>query len=175
MAYGEGFLKKVYEGLTSNPNKWRKTMLVICYDEHGGFFDHVAPPGVKYNPPVGSKWTRPTPFNTLGVRIPGMVVSPFVAKGGCSSALLDHTSIQQLMVERFGTPDDLAYFGDAVSRKNNRVVSLSQTLTADIPDASILTLPTAPTLVGGWATSPALTAIATLFRKAIAAFRGSKN
>jgi phospholipase C len=37
MAYGEGFLKKVYEGLTSNPDKWRKTMLAICYDEHGGF------------------------------------------------------------------------------------------------------------------------------------------
>jgi phospholipase C len=175
MAYGEAFLKKIYEALTSNPDKWGNTMLVICFDEHGGFFDHVAPPGMKYNPPPGNKWARPAPFTTLGVRIPAIVVSPFAPKGACFSGLLDHTSIQQLMVDRFGTPGDLAYFGDAVARKNNRVGSLAQTLSADVPDGSVLTLPAAPTIAGGWATSPALTDLAKLFRKAIAAFRSSKN
>src|SRR4051812_49407428 len=113
MAYGEGFLKRVYEALTSNLEKWKRTMLVVCYDEHGGFFDHVAPPRMTFLPPPGSRWTSPTPFNSLGVRVPGIVVSPFVRQGACFSGLLDHTSIQQLMVDRFGSSEDLAYFGDA--------------------------------------------------------------
>lgn len=171
MAYGEDFLKRVYEALTSNPARWSKTMLVICYDEHGGFFDHVTPPGMKYGPPPNNRWTSQTPFTSLGCRIPGIIVSPFVPKGSCFPGVLDHTSIQQLMVERFGVPADLAYFGDAVSRRNNRVGSLSQTLTADAPDASILALPAAPPAPSGWATSPALTDVAKLFRQAIASFR----
>jgi phospholipase C len=171
MAYGEDFLKRVYEALTSNPTRWARTMLLVCYDEHGGFFDHVAPPGMKYSPPPKNQWTNAVPFTTLGVRIPGIVVSPFVPKGSCFTGLLDHTSIQQLMVEKFGSPADLAYFGDAVSRKTNRVGSLSQTLTATVPDASVLSLPAAPTLSGGWAVSPALTDLAILFRKMIALFR----
>ena len=73
-------------------------MLVICYDEHGGFFDHVAPPGMKYQPPLDSVWLDPRPFTTLGVRVPGIVVSPLVEAGSCFSGLLDHTSILQLLV-----------------------------------------------------------------------------
>jgi len=175
MAYGEAFLRQVYQVLTSNPAKWAKTMLIVCYDENGGFFDHVAPPGMKYGPPPGNKWTNQQPFTTLGVRIPGIVVSPFVPQESCFNGLLDHTSIQQLLVERFGEPDELKRFGDAFARKLNRVQSLSQTLTAVTPAATPIALPAAPTISGGWATSPAITDIATLFRKAIAAYRAAPS
>jgi phospholipase C len=171
MAYGEDFLKRVYEALTSNPAKWKKTMLVICYDEHGGFFDHVTPPRMTLPPPAGSRWTSQAPFTSLGVRIPGIVVSPFVPKGACFNDLLDHTSIQQLIVDRFGSSADLAYFGDAAARKRSRVVSLAQTLTATTPDPTVLALPAAPTIPGGWATSPMISEIAKLFRWALANFR----
>jgi phospholipase C len=175
MAYGEDFLKRVYETLISNPDRWAKTMLVVCYDENGGFFDHVQPPAMPYGPPNGNKWTEQIPFATLGIRIPGLIISPLVPRHTCFKSLLDHTSIQQLLVERFGTPADLGYFGDAVSRKNHGVGSLSQTLSATQLDTKDLAVPAAPTQLTGWATSPALTDIAILFRKAVAAFRSTQK
>jgi hypothetical protein len=39
MSFGEAFLKNVYDALTSNPGKWSRTVMIVCYDEHGGFFD----------------------------------------------------------------------------------------------------------------------------------------
>ena len=44
MYYGQLFLKGVYDTLRSNSALWQKTMLIITYDEHGGFYDHVIPP-----------------------------------------------------------------------------------------------------------------------------------
>ena len=44
MHHGQLFLKGVYDTLRSNEALWRKTMLIITYDEHGGFYDHVVPP-----------------------------------------------------------------------------------------------------------------------------------
>jgi len=52
MHRGQIFLKNVYEALTSNPKVWERTMLIITYDEHGGFYDHVIPP-------VADVFTRP--------------------------------------------------------------------------------------------------------------------
>ena len=44
MRNGKAFLKGVYDTLRSKPDLWRKTLLIITYDEHGGFYDHVVPP-----------------------------------------------------------------------------------------------------------------------------------
>jgi len=167
MAYGEAFLRRVYLALTSNPAKWARTMLVICYDEHGGFFDHVAPPKMHYGPPAGSKWLSQTPFETLGVRIPGMVVSPLVEKPSVFSGLLDHTAILQLMVDKFGSPADLAFFGDAVARKAGGVMSLSATLTRTTPRQDVIGMPAAPSAPSGGTTTP-ITDISRMFRGVIA-------
>jgi len=168
LAYGEEFLRRVYLALTSNPAKWARTMLLICYDEHGGFFDHVAPPSMKYGPPPGAQWDDPRPFDTLGVRIPGIVVSPLVEPASAFHGLLDHTSILQLIVDRFGTPDDLAFFGDAPARKNHRILSLSQVLTRATPRSEITQVPAAPTVNTGMATTPAITEVARMFRAVVA-------
>lgn len=167
IAYGEGFLRKVYTALTSNPTKWARTMLVICYDEHGGFFDHVAPPEMTYGPPAGSNWLKKDPFPTLGIRVPGIVVSPLVEHQSVYKQTLDHTSILQLMVEKFGTPADLAFFGDAPNRKNKGINSLSATLTRTTPRRNEwITLPDAPTPAGP-ATTPAISDVAKIFRDLI--------
>jgi phospholipase C len=166
-AYGEDFLKRLYEALVSNPAKWARTMLVICYDEHGGFFDHVAPPPMNYAPPPGNTWLNKGPFETLGVRIPAIVVSPWVEPGTCFRELADHTSILQLMVDRFGEPSDLTYFGDAVARKANKVTSLAATLNAAVAHVGIIPLDDAPSISGG-ATSPPLSDAARMFRGVIA-------
>ncbi|KAJ3254994.1 hypothetical protein HK103_006696 [Boothiomyces macroporosus] len=80
----EYFLKELYETLRNSP-QWESTLLLITYDEHGGFFDHVPPP--KAPNPDGI--TTPDPdhagvvysFDRLGVRVPVIAVSPWVAKG----------------------------------------------------------------------------------------------
>lgn len=167
MAYGEAFLHRVYSILTSNPAKWARSMLVICYDEHGGFFDHVPPPAMRCDPPRGSLWLDNTPFATLGVRIPGIVVSPLVDSGSFHG-LLDHTSILQLLVDKFGQPDDLRFFGDAVLRKNNGVGSLASSLTRLTPRLDTPLIPPPPVPVVGGATTPAISKIAAMFRSIIA-------
>jgi phospholipase C len=167
MAYGEAFLRKVYTALTSNPAKWARTVLVICYDEHGGFFDHVAPPKMHYAPRADSKWLDKTPFDTLGIRVPGIIVSPLVEHQSVFDGLLDHTSILQFMVEKFGTGEDLSYFGDAVNRKKNGVQSLSATLTRITPRRNEwFTMPVPPQPAGP-ATTPAISDVAQIFRRVI--------
>ncbi|XP_043718686.1 non-specific phospholipase C2-like [Telopea speciosissima] len=79
---GQMLVKEVYEALRTGP-QWNETMLVITYDEHGGFYDHVATPvsGV----PSPDAVVGPEPFffgfDRLGVRVPTIVVSPWINKG----------------------------------------------------------------------------------------------
>ncbi|MGH2911937.1 MAG: alkaline phosphatase family protein [Solirubrobacteraceae bacterium] len=94
---GQDLVLRVFHALRSSPS-WEKTLLVITYDEHGGFYDHVPPPpGVDDDPE----------FRRLGVRVPAILASPLVAAGSTSSALLgkdfhfDHTSIIKTILTRF--------------------------------------------------------------------------
>ena len=94
---GQDLLLTVYHAL-ANADLWQKTLLIITYDEHGGFYDHVAPPAATDDHPG---------FQRLGVRVPALLVSPLVAPGSTSTALLggdfhfDHTSIMKTIFTRF--------------------------------------------------------------------------
>jgi len=70
----QAFLADIYDVLISNPNRWKNTVMIVFYDEHGGFFDHVPPLDIQTEA-AGHL------FATTGVRIPGFVVSPHVAAG----------------------------------------------------------------------------------------------
>ena len=89
------FIRKLVEAVVSGP-KWDKTLLIITYDEHGGFYDHVPPvPAVKVSPEM---------LPTTGVRVPCFVVSPWVKGGavfGSNSLHFDHTSILKTIARRF--------------------------------------------------------------------------
>lgn len=163
VSYGEDFLNRVYTTLTSVPEKWKRTVMVICYDEHGGFFDHVAPPGMEYAPPPKNTWSNQGPLKTLGVRIPGIIVSPLVDPKTCFHGLLDHTSILQFMVELFGAPSDLPFFGDAPARRDHGVLSLSRALTRTSARADIPQVPPAPA-ASGTAITPPPTSLGIMFR-----------
>jgi phospholipase C len=126
MAYGEEFLRKVYEAVRSNPKVWARSLIVVTCDEHGGFFDHVPPPPMPFDPPEGASWS--TPFETLGVRVPTILISPWVAAGTSCDLLFDHTSLLQLITERFGGPEDLVRFGHAPARKAAGVASVREAL-----------------------------------------------
>lgn len=69
---GQRLVKKIVEAVVASP-KWEKTLLIITYDEHGGFFDHVPPPKAAK--------ISPESLDTYGVRVPTFIVSPWM-KGG---------------------------------------------------------------------------------------------
>lgn len=79
---GQMFVKEVYESLRSSP-QWNQTLLIITYDEHGGFFDHVPTPVSGVPSPDGIVGPDPFDFtfDRLGVRVPTILVSPWIEKG----------------------------------------------------------------------------------------------
>lgn len=97
---GEAFLAEVYQAVTSSPN-WDSTVLVITYDEWGGFFDHVAPP----KGPISSVERSLGYDGRLGFRVPTVVISPFARRGHIEHAeYYDHTSILRLIEWRWNLP-----------------------------------------------------------------------
>ncbi|PKA67015.1 phospholipase C [Apostasia shenzhenica] len=79
---GQLFIKEIYETLRASP-QWNETLLIITYDEHGGFFDHVPTPVTGVPNPDGIVGPKPFNFNFnhLGVRVPTIMVSPWIEKG----------------------------------------------------------------------------------------------
>jgi phospholipase C len=96
---GEAFINLVYRAVTTGP-AWPHTVLIINYDEWGGFFDHVPPPTA---PIPEADRTAGNTDGRLGFRTVCMVVSPF-ARSRVSSLDLDHTSILQMIEWRWGLP-----------------------------------------------------------------------
>lgn len=94
---GQDLILTIYHALSSS-SLWPKTLLAIIYDEHGGFYDHVAPPAA-----VDDQHE----FQRLGVRVPALLVSPLVARGSTSTSLLgpdfhvDHASMIKTILSRF--------------------------------------------------------------------------
>lgn len=77
--YGERFLKRIFEILSGNQSVWEKTLLIVTFDEHGGTFDHVLPPSNAVRPDDN---THPLfNFTRYGVRVPTLLVSPWVSPG----------------------------------------------------------------------------------------------
>jgi phospholipase C len=94
---GEVFLHQVYTAVTTG-SAWRNTVLVITYDEWGGFFDHVPPPTVQVSEAeqgVGNTDGR------LGFRVPCVIVSPFARRAYVASTPFDHTSILRFIEWRW--------------------------------------------------------------------------
>lgn len=78
---GERLIKSVYEALRAGP-KWEETLFIITYDEHGGFYDHVTPPrGDGVPAPDDAVASNGFAFDQLGVRIPTLVISPWIPAG----------------------------------------------------------------------------------------------
>ena len=93
----EAFLASVYKSVTTGP-LWKKSLLVITFDEWGGFFDHVAPPVVQV--PQAEK-DAGNVDGRLGFRVPTILVSPFVKRKGVSSRVYDHASVLRYIEQRW--------------------------------------------------------------------------
>ena len=102
---GEVALNEIYDALRSGPN-WDDTVLVITFDEHGGIYDHVAPPR------AANPWPNDVEdgfkYDLMGPRVPTIVVSPLVKEntvfraGGATP--YDSTSILATVLDWFGVP-----------------------------------------------------------------------
>jgi phospholipase C len=132
---GQKFLLEVYRALSRVPDVWKGTVMVVTYDEHGGFFDHVSPPMITTQPPPGASYPA---FHSLGVRVPGFVVSPFVKPGTVYNGLLDHTSILKFIGQKFG-PDGV--YSDLVhQRAVGSVLDVLNAANPHVPAAAIPSL-----------------------------------
>jgi phospholipase C len=89
---GETLIGDVFNAIRSNPQTWESTLLVIVYDEHGGLFDHIAPPAA-VSPDLINSVDPPFAFDRLGVRVPAVLVSPFIAAGTIIPTVFDHASL----------------------------------------------------------------------------------
>jgi phospholipase C len=100
---GEMLIKRVYEAIRNSP-VWERSLLIITFDEHGGFYDHVAP---KAAVPPGDLFTQEYikhhfRFDRYGVRVPTLVISPLIRKGTIDKTEYDHTSILATVERLFG-------------------------------------------------------------------------
>ena len=93
---GQQLIASVYNALATSP-QWKNCLLVITYDEHGGFFDHVSPPQTVDDLAAQG-------FNQLGFRVPTLVAGPYVKQGYISSVQYEHCSALRELERAFGLP-----------------------------------------------------------------------
>ncbi|WP_288108988.1 alkaline phosphatase family protein [Limnobacter sp.] len=96
---GQAFLNGVYEALRTSP-LWSKTLLVINYDEWGGFYDHVVPPYA----PVTAQEAKIPNDGLLGFRVPCAIIGPRARRNHVSHFRFDPNSILNMISWRFGLP-----------------------------------------------------------------------
>lgn len=137
VAFGESLLLRVYQALLSAPaSVVARTLLLIVFDEHGGFWDHVPPHSTPGYVSVSGR-----AFDNTGPRVPAIIVSPWVsAERAISDLVFDHTSILQLIAQRF-SPGGGTYSHE-VDIRSQWFASLTQAIDLGAPRS----LPPAPDL-----------------------------
>jgi len=106
---GEVLIAEVYMHIKRNPALWQSTALLVLYDEHGGIFDHVNPPSCppdQFTAPANSTGTgMEFKFDRLGVRVPAILVSPWIPKNTVVNRVFDHASIPATVTRFFQLGD----------------------------------------------------------------------
>ena len=139
VAPGQAFLADIYQTISAS-KRWDETLMIVTYDEHGGFFDHVSPLEISTD-------VAGYQFQTTGLRVPAFLVSPYVAPGGVFSGDLDHTSILQLLADKFNAGGTYSAPVSARTQLSKFSSALSETRTPgsapklNVPIASKLLAP----------------------------------
>ena len=111
VCFGEMFLADIYKQLASNPELFKKTLLIVTFDEHGGLFDHQSPPAAV--PPLAN--VANFDYSRYGVRVPAIFINPYIKSGTIFRPIpnsntphpFDHTSIISTLWKHFGLSDPL--------------------------------------------------------------------
>lgn len=117
----EKLIADVYAALKSNEPVWKKTLLVITFDEHGGYYDHVVPPATVSPDGIPGRLDQsflvPFDFKRLGLRVPTLLVSPWFP-AAVDSTVYSHSTIPGSVIEAFALPGG---FLSARDRNANRL------------------------------------------------------
>ena len=104
---GENLINRVYDAVrtsaSASGNNWRNTLLIITHDEHGGCYDHLSP-GTAVPPGGFSRQEDGFKFNRLGVRVPMVMVSAYIAPETIVNKVHEHTSFAKTMEGKWGLP-----------------------------------------------------------------------
>jgi phospholipase C len=137
---GDRFISEIYNAVRANDALWESSLLIILFDEHGGFYDHVVPP-----PTVApDHHTEEYTFDQLGLRVPAILVSPYVQAGRVFSDVLDHTSLLKYLTDKW----NLGPLGARTAQANSFAKAIGTT-------PQLATPPTVPAPTGGAAPPPA--------------------
>jgi phospholipase C len=151
ISLGESFAARVINAAMQGPG-WSKTLLIWCYDEHGGYYDHVPPPRAVAPdnvPPMIGPGDVVAGYDQYGFRLPAALVSPFSRRDYVSHVVHDQTSILSFMETKFNLP--------ALTERDAHADNLLDCL--DLTgDPAFLTPPTLPAPKNLEGTVPACTA-----------------
>jgi phospholipase C len=92
LSLSEAFLSSVYKAMAESP-QWSRSLLIVVYDEYGGFYDHVPPPQTA---------DPRDDFRQLGFRVPAIVIGPTVWQGRVISETFEHVSVAATLRTRYG-------------------------------------------------------------------------
>jgi phospholipase C len=138
---GELFIASVYNAIKQNADLWASTALLIVYDEHGGIFDHVPPPACtpdQFTASANDTGTGvPFAFDRLGVRVPAILVSPWIPKGTVVNRVFDHASIPATVTKFF-----LGDYSPRSPRETNADVFIEPDVAPVDPARNVLSLGT---------------------------------
>jgi phospholipase C len=139
---GENMLSAVYSAIRNSPY-WNTSLLLVIYDEHGGFYDSVKPgsiPAPGDNPSYGYN-THGFDFRTAGVRVPAVAVSPLIAPGTVDPTPYDHSSVPALLEALWGLP--------ALTRRDAEANTPLHLLSLSTPRETLAALPTPIPVIKG--------------------------
>jgi phospholipase C len=95
---GELLIKKTYEALRRSPI-WESSLLIVTYDEYGGFYDHVAPPSAQAT--GSTRRTHGFTFDQLGPRVPAIIVSPLIPRNLIDHRRYEHSTVASTLIRLF--------------------------------------------------------------------------
>ncbi|KAJ3669634.1 hypothetical protein LUZ60_011584 [Juncus effusus] len=143
VARGQKFVKEIYETLRASP-QWNEMAILITYDEHGGFYDHVPTPVSGVPNPDGIIGPDPFyfKFDRLGVRVPTILVSPWIDRGVVvhepngpkSTSQFEHSSIPSTVKKLFNLNSNYLTKRDAWAGSFESLFTMRKTPRTDCPE-----------------------------------------
>ncbi|MGI9185395.1 MAG: alkaline phosphatase family protein [Solirubrobacteraceae bacterium] len=149
---GESLLAEVVHAVGNSP-AWRRTLLIVTYDEHGGYYDHVPPPPAlapdSIAPQVQPGESSYDGFARYGFRVPAVIVGPYTKPNHVSQVVYDHTSILAFIERKWNLP--------AMTYRDANANDLTDFLDLDALAAGDPTFPELPRLAASGETAATLT------------------
>jgi hypothetical protein len=116
----EKLVADVYDALRAQPDVWKKTLLIVVFDEHGGYYDHVPPPATVSPDGIAGRTDQsflvPFDFKRLGLRVPCILISPWF-KPGVDSTVYSHSTIPGSVIDALKLPGGFLTQRDAKAAK----------------------------------------------------------